>query len=62
MAGGLLWLASRTRPDIAYAVSRVASIATTRPLTSLCFGKKVLRYLSSTRRMGLYYLPGGGGG
>ncbi|CAK0837207.1 unnamed protein product [Prorocentrum cordatum] len=62
MAGGLLWLASRTRPDIACAVSRVASIATARPLTSLCFGKKVLRYLSSTRRMGLYYLPGGGGG
>ncbi|CAK0910095.1 unnamed protein product, partial [Prorocentrum cordatum] len=61
MAGGLLWLASRTRPDIAHAVSRVASIATTRPLTSLCFGKKVLRYLSSTRRTGLYYLPGGGG-
>ncbi|CAK0867649.1 unnamed protein product [Prorocentrum cordatum] len=43
MAGGLLWLASRTRPDIAHTVSRVASIATTRPLTSLCFGKKSIQ-------------------
>ena len=66
MAGGLLWLASRARPDIAYAVSRVVSIATSRPLTSiatsrpltsLCFGKKVLRYLSSTRRMGFLLPP-----
>ncbi|CAK0858473.1 unnamed protein product [Prorocentrum cordatum] len=43
MAGGLLWLASRTRPDIAHAASRVASIATTRPPTSLCFGKKSMQ-------------------
>ena len=55
MAGGLLWLASRTRPDIAYAVSRVAALATSRPVQSLLFGKKVLRYLAGTRRMGLEY-------
>ena len=55
MAGGLLWLASRTRPDIAYAVSRVAALATSRPVQSLLFGKKVLRYLAGTRRVGLVY-------
>ncbi|CAK0805863.1 unnamed protein product, partial [Prorocentrum cordatum] len=58
MAGGLLRLASRTCPDIAYAVSRVAALATSHPVQSLLFGKKVLRYLAGTRRVGLeYHVP-----
>lgn len=46
VAGGLLWLASWARPDVAYATSRVAALATSRPLQALVFGKKVLRYLA----------------
>ena len=57
MSGGLLWLASRTRPDIAFAVSRVASLAASRPKQSLCFGKKVLRYLAASRTLALEYAP-----
>ena len=58
MSGGLLWLASRTRPDISYATSRVASLASSRPKQALVFGKKVLRYLASTRLHGLIYEKG----
>ena len=64
MSGGLLWLSSRTRPDLAYAVSRIAAMATKRPKASLILGKKVLRYLAATKTVGLAYVPYGseGGG
>ena len=57
MSGGLLWLANRTRPDISFAVSRVASLASSRPKQSLVFGKKVLRYLAASRTIVLEYDP-----
>ena len=60
MAGGLLWLASRTRPDISYATSRVATLATRRPAVALAFGKRVLRYLAGTRGHGIVYEKGVG--
>ena len=57
MSGGLLWLAGRTRPDISFAVSRVASLASSRPKQSLCFGKKVLRYLAASQTAVLQHKP-----
>ena len=55
MAGGLLWVAGRPRPDVSFATSRVASMATTRPEEALRIGKKVLRYLKGTQEMVLHY-------
>ena len=60
MAGGLLWLSSRTRPDISFGVSRTAALATKNPILSLIIGKKILRYLAFTSRFGLVYPKGGG--
>lgn len=56
MAGGLLWLSSRTRPDLSYSVSRISSLSTRRPRASLVLGKKVLRYLAATRQLALVYV------
>ena len=60
MAGGLLWLSSRTRPDISFGVSRVAALATKNPTLSLIIGKKILRYLAFSSRYGLVYPKGAG--
>ena len=57
MAGGLLWLASRTRPDIAFPTSRVSSLAAQRPNEALAIGKKILRYLQGTKHFALVYRP-----
>ena len=53
MAGGLNWLATRTRPDIAFTVSQLASAATRAPQRALARGKRILRYLAGTRTRGL---------
>ena len=53
MAGGLNWLATRTRPDIAFTVSPLASAATRAPQRALALGNRVLRYLAGTRTHGL---------
>ena len=49
LTGGLLWLSGRTRPDIAFAVSRMSSQSTTNPQWSLRVGKLILRYLLGTK-------------
>ena len=61
MGGGLIWVSSRTRPDVAYAVSRISSAAAKRPLWALRLGKQTLRYLAATRDFGLWYRSLGGG-
>ena len=60
MSGGLLWLSSRRGPDVAFAVSRLASAAAINPEWALKLGKKILRYLAGTRHYGLAYLCSGG--
>ena len=57
MSGGLIWLSGRTRPDLAFSVSRVSSQSTIRPLWALRLGKRVLRYLLGTRHHVLRYKP-----
>ncbi|CAK0805588.1 unnamed protein product, partial [Prorocentrum cordatum] len=60
MPGGLLWLSSRTRPDVAFAVSRLASAAAVHPEWALKLGKKILRHLAGTRHYGLACQCSGG--
>ena len=65
MAGGLNWLATRTRPDLAFYVIQIASAATRAPLRALALGKRCLRYLAGARDHGLalrstHRLRGGG--
>ena len=48
LGGGLLWAATRSRPDISYAVSRLGSHCTSAPLWALALGKRVMRYLVAT--------------
>lgn len=54
---GLQWLVSRTRPDLAYSVSRVSALATTYPLQAANLANHVLRYLAGTPKHGLLYAP-----
>ena len=48
ITGALLWMSTRSRPDIAYAVSRMGQQATKVPDLSIAIGKQVLQYLNST--------------
>ena len=57
LAGGLNWLATRTRPDIAFLASQLSSAATRCPERALALGNKCLRYLSGTRDHGVALTP-----
>ena len=55
MGGSLLYLSTRTRPDIAYAVSNVSRFnaePTTKHMTAV---KRILRYLNGTCDLSLLY-------
>ena len=56
ITGALLWMSTRSRPDIAYAVSRTGQQATKVPDLSIAIGKQVLQYLNSTLGYGIEYL------
>ena len=62
LAGGLNWLATRTRPDIAFIVSQLSSAATKAPRRAIALGKRTLRYLAGTREHGILLEPRAGGG
>ena len=55
IAGSLIWLSTRTRPDISYAQSRISSMATKPPRRAMIEGLRVLRYLQSTKSLGLRF-------
>ena len=55
LAGSLIWLSTRTRPDIEYAQSRISSMATKAPITAYKEGQRVLRYLQGTKNLGLQF-------
>jgi hypothetical protein len=48
LVGSLIWISCRTRPDIAFTVSSVASIATRKPSECVKRCKHLLRYLRGT--------------
>ena len=56
MAGSLIWLSTRTRPDISYAQSRISSMATKAPKRAVLEGLRVLRYLQGAKSFGLRLL------
>ena len=55
ITGELLWLASKTRPDVAWAVMKMSQSAVKRPLWTLEMGEAVLAYLRSTVDVGLFF-------
>ena len=57
VVGELQWLASRTRPDLAYATSLVARMVHRRPCYALRLCNYILKYLHRVPSLGLHYLP-----
>ena len=57
LAGGLNWLATRSRPDIAFVVSLLSSAATKQPERAISLGKRCLRYLAGTKTHGIALFP-----
>jgi hypothetical protein len=53
--GELNWISQRTRPDITYSVSKAAQLATSNPWRAVAMCKRILRYLSSTRTLGIHF-------
>jgi hypothetical protein len=54
LAGGLLWLARCTRPDIAFAVHQLTRHTHAPRVSDMRLGKRVLRYLLGTSTMKLH--------
>ena len=54
LAGELLWLATQTRPDIAYVVSRICSAASRAPSWAIKT-HQLIRHLNATQGLGLWY-------
>jgi hypothetical protein len=52
--GELIWLSSRTRIDICYAVSMAASLVSSRPQSSIARCHKIWRYLRRTHNFALH--------
>ena len=55
IAGSLIWLSTRTRPDITYAQSRISSMMTKAPKTAVQEAIRVLRYLQGTKHYALSF-------
>ena len=56
VAGEILWLTTRTRPDLCYPIQKMTSVATKDPIKALKYGSRMLRYLKGTEHFGLKYL------
>ena len=58
LGGELLWLSTRTRPDIAYAVQRLSNVQADDPARAVRIGLRILRYLVGASSHGLLYASG----
>ena len=56
LTGALLWISTRSRPDISYSVSKMGQMATKAPKVTIEIGMQVLAYLSSTSGLGIEFL------
>ena len=59
--GALLWIALRTRPDLAASVGVTATLMSHCPGEALKIAKGLWRYVSYTRNFGIRYTPGDAG-
>ena len=57
MCGELVWISSRSRPDVAHAVAVASSQITTAPRAAAKRCQHVLRYLRDTPELGLVARP-----
>eukprot|EP00913_Durusdinium_trenchii_P022880 g21482.t1 len=55
ITGELLWLSGKTRPDLAWAVMKMAQSALKRPRWTVELGKALLAYVKSSLDFGLHY-------
>ena len=55
VVGELVWLVTRSRPDLMYVLSRMASLSTKRPKKVVSMAGQVWRYLASTITEGLKF-------
>ena len=55
IAGSLIWLSTRTRPDITYAQSRISSMMTKAPKAAVQEAIRLLRYLQGTKHYALSF-------
>ncbi|CAE7221013.1 RE1 [Symbiodinium sp. CCMP2456] len=53
--GELLWLSTRSRPELAHSVACMAAKALNKPRRSIEIHKRVMQYLSRTADYGMYY-------
>lgn len=58
LVGSLQWLASTTRPDIAYAVSQVARFQAAWSVSHWMLAKHILHYVKGTPTLGITFSPG----
>ena len=56
ITGALLWIATRSRPDISFSVSKMGQLATKAPKAASDLGMQVLAYLNSTSTLGIEFL------
>ena len=57
LCGELLWIAGRTRPDVAYGVGLMSRLMHRRPTLVVQIGHHMLRYLHGSSHLGLVYKP-----
>eukprot|EP00434_Breviolum_minutum_P024672 symbB.v1.2.021788.t1/scaffold1903.1/size96501/2 len=55
VVGELLWLATRSRPDLCFAIGALGRMLHKKPKQAFELSKHVLRYLRGTEKVGLYY-------
>ena len=55
LAGELLWLSVRARPELSFAISRMAQLTTRRPNDALLIGQGILKYLRAYPDAGLLF-------
>ena len=55
LTGEVLWVASHTRPEVAFASAVMSQFAVKRPKAVVKIGEEVLKYLAGTPTLGLYY-------
>ena len=55
MAGALLWLSTRTRPDLSAGVAAVSRLATRNPKKSIDIATVLMQYIKGSPGIGLHY-------